>query len=355
MWMRRHDELTGLPNRVAFQERVRALRRRDVAGSLAVIDLDHFKVLNARYGHSACDSVLRIIAARLQATVTADVVVARYGGEEFVLFIPGSADRAGRLLDRLLNVIRRPVETETHTVSVTASIGLCELPLSTGLDQAMSAADLAMYVAKSEGRDRVLKFSEETASVITARRELAKTVVKLQERNRSLEQQVQLDALTGLRSRRALDEVLATIYGGAAADATHCSVVFLDVDHFGDYNKHHGDNKGDDALRQVAQIIQSVARRDDLVFRKGGEEIVVVLPRAEHQEARQMAERMREAVENAAIQHSASATASVITVTVGVASSHGVDAMTVQQLMDRAAGAAMQAKTQARRNQVHVA
>lgn len=75
--MRRHDELTGLPNRVAFQERVRALRQRHVAGSLALIDLDHVKILNDRYGHGTPDAVLRIIAARLQATVTADIVVAR--------------------------------------------------------------------------------------------------------------------------------------------------------------------------------------------------------------------------------------------------------------------------------------
>jgi diguanylate cyclase (GGDEF)-like protein len=353
--MRRHDELTGLPNRVAFQVRVRALRQRNVAGSLAVIDLDHFKSVNDRYGHSAGDAALRIIAARLQATVTADIVVARYGGEEFVLFVPGSADRARTLLDRLQTVMRQPMEYEAFTISVTASVGLSALPLSTGLDQGLSAADLAMYVAKSEGRDRVLEFSEDTAGVITARRELAKTVVSLRERTIRLEQQVQMDALTGLRSRRALDDVLGTVCGGADVAAAHCSVAFLDIDHFGQYNHHHGDEKGDDALRQVARIIQSVARRGDMVFRKGGEEMVVVLPGATQHEALQAAERMRVAVEQAAIRHNASPTASVITVTVGVASSHGSAPVTVQLLMERAAGAAMQAKVQARRNQVHVA
>lgn len=354
VWMRRHDELTGLPNRVAFQERVRALRRRDVSGSVAVLDLDHFKMINDRYGHGAGDAVLQSIAARLQATLTADIVAARYAGEEFVLFIPGSVERARPLLDRLLTVIRQPVESEAGTISVTASIGLAVLPLSIGLDQGLSSADLAMYVAKSEGRDRVLEFSEEMAGVVTARRELAKTVVSLRERNRELEQQVQLDALTGLRSRRALDEVLGTTCGGDSS-ANQCAVAFLDIDHFGHYNKHHGDDSGDEALRQVAQIVQSVARRGDLVFRKGGEEIVVVLPDATDLEAQQAAERMRAAVEQAGIQHSASPTAAVITITVGVASSHGSDPVTIQQLMDRAARAAMRAKVQARRNQVHVA
>lgn len=355
VWMRRHDELTGLPNRVAFQERVRALRRRDVSGSVAVIDLDHFKMINDRYGHGAGDTVLQSMAARLQATLTADIVAARYGGEEFALFIPGSADRARPLLDRLLTVIRQPVESGAGTISVTASIGLAALPLSVGLDQGLSSADLAMYVAKSEGRDRVLEFSEEMAGVVTARRELAKTVVSLRERNRELEQQVQLDALTGLRSRRALDEILGTICGGHDGSQGQYAVAFLDIDHFGHYNKHHGDDRGDEALRQVAQIVQSVARRGDLVFRKGGEEIVVVLPDATDQEAQQAAERMRAAVEQAGIQHSASPTAAVITITVGVASSHGSEPVTIQQLMDRAARAAMRAKVQARRNQVHVA
>jgi diguanylate cyclase (GGDEF)-like protein len=353
--MRRHDELTGLPNRTAFHELVRALRRRDVAGSVAVIDLDHFKTINDRYGHSAGDAVLKAMAARLTSTLTADIVAARWGGDEFVLFIPGSTDRAQALLDRLRTVIRQPVEWGQKTIPVTASIGVASLPLSIGLDQGLSSADLAMYGAKAEGRDGVLAFSEEMSGVLTARSELARTVVSLQERNLKLEQQVQLDALTGLRSRRALDDVLETVCGGPEGAASQYAVAFLDIDHFGHYNKHHGDAKGDEALRQVAQIIQSVARRGDLVFRKGGEEIVVVLPDANDEEAQQAAERMRAAVEQAAIRHSASPTAPVITVTVGVASSHGVDGVTIRLLMDLAAGAAMRAKVQARRNQVHVA
>lgn len=354
-WIPRHCQLTGLPNRIAFQERVRALRRRDVVGSLAMIDLDQFKIVNDMYGHRAGDVVLRSIASRMQATLPSDIAVARCGGDEFVLFIPGSADVARPLLDRLLTAIRQPIELDAQTVTVTASIGMTALPLSLGFDQGLSSVDLAMFVAKSEGRDRVMEFSEEMAGVITARRELAKTVVNLQERNRELEDQVQLDALTGLRSRRALDEVLATICGGQDGSAVQYAVAFLDIDHFGQYNKHHGDDRGDEALRQVAQVIQSVARRGDLVFRKGGEEMVVVLPDTTHQEAQFAAERMRAAVEAAGIQHSASPTAAVITITVGVASSHGNEPVTIQHLMDEASRAAMRAKVQSRRNEVHVA
>ncbi len=355
LWMRCHDALTGLPNRSAFHERVRALRRRSVVGSVAVIDIDHFKIINDEYGHAAGDTVLVALAGRLASALTSDIVAARWGGDEFALFIPGSAERAQALLLRLLATLREPVESGQESIPVTASVGVALLPLSTSLDQGLSAADMAMYVAKAQGRDGVSAFSEEMSGVVVARRELAKTVVSLQERNLKLEQEVQLDALTGLRSRRALDEVLGSVCGGPDAAMTHCAVAFLDIDHFGQYNHHHGDDKGDEALRQVSRVVQSVARRGDLVFRKGGEEIVVVLPLTTQYEAQQAAERMRLAVEQAAICHNASPTASVITITVGVASSHEGGPVTIQQLMERAAAAAMRAKVEARRNQVHVA
>lgn len=354
-WMGRHDGLTGLPNRMAFTENVRALRRRNVSGAIAVLDLDHFKRINDQHGHQVGDDIIVALATRLQSTVTADILTARYGGEEFALFIPGDMARARPLMDRLLAVIRQPIQLPSCTVCVTASIGLAPLPAGLGLDQGLSSADTAMYAAKASGRDRVHEFCAETHGVVTARREWAQTVATLQAENRELQELVQLDALTGLRSRRSLDQLLERTCGGAGADAQHCGVAFLDIDHFGSYNKHHGDDQGDHALRRVAQIIQNTARKGDLVYRKGGEEIVVVLSGATKDEAELAAERMRSAVEDAAIQHAASPTAPVVTITLGVASSQGRELGTIHQLMNLAAQAAMRAKVQAQRNQVHVA
>jgi diguanylate cyclase (GGDEF)-like protein len=354
-WMNRHDALTGLPNRLAFEERLRDLRRRNVDGSVAVLDLDGFKLINDRHGHGVADAVLCTIATRLQCTVTADVLAARYGGDELVVFIPGTMARARPLLERLQGSIRQPIEIDDARILVTASIGVAPLPLSIAQSEGLKSADIAMYAAKSNGRDQIFEFSPETQTVVNARRELAKTVVILQERNRELEEQVQLDALTGLRSRRALDHVLERPCGGLEAGAEHCAVAFLDIDHFGNYNKHHGDPRGDEALQHVARIIQGTARRGDLVFRKGGEEMVVLLPGASEDEARLAGERMRVAVESAAIEHAASPTAPVMTITVGVASSQGREVSTVHELMNRAADAAMRGKVQARRNEVHLA
>lgn len=353
-WMQREDALTGLANRVAFEETLRELRQQQVSGALAVLDLDHFKMINDRHGHGAADEVLRVVVGRIRSTVNADVALGRYGGDEIILFIPGSMDRARDLLDRVLSRLRQPIELGQARVGVTASIGLAPLPLSIGLSQGLSSADIAMFAAKTNGRDQVMEFSPETQKAVTARRELARTVAQLQAHNRELQEQVQLDALTGLRSRRALDEVLDMACGGEAPGAEHCGVAFIDIDHFGSYNKHHGDDQGDVVLRRVAQVLQATARRGDLVFRKGGEEFVAVLPGATAEETYLAAERMRSAVELAAIPHQASLSAAVITVTAGVASSqqHG-GACTVQDLMNQAAHAAMQAKLQSLRNRVH--
>lgn len=362
-WMRCHDALTGLYCRSAFMESVLRLLARGVSGSLAIVDLDHFKKLNHEHGHEVGDMVVQCMASRIQASVTADVTAARCGGDEFLLFMPGPVAQARSGLERVMAAIRQPVDVDGKELTVTACIGLAPLRLGAGVpdaarlrarfDRALSSADMAMYVAKSDGRDRLREFDDEMAGVATARRELAKTVATLSERNRALEEQVELDALTGLRSRRALEAVLPTACGGAGAQARPFAVVFLDIDHFHDYNHHHGDHQGDEALRRVAQLVQAAARRGDLVFRKGGEEFVVVLPDAGDAEARLAAERIRSAVEQAGIPHRASPTAQVMTITVGVAASQVDQPVTLQALMVRAAQAAMRAKVQAQRNQVH--
>jgi diguanylate cyclase (GGDEF)-like protein len=108
-------------------------------------------------------------------------------------------------------------------------------------------------------------------------------------------------------------------------------------------------------LRRVAESVRACARRGDLVFRKGGEEIVVLLPDTAPADARHAAERMRAAVQALAIPHAGSSAAGVVTVTVGVAAADAGPALTVQQLMERAADLAMQAKVKRQRNCVHAA
>ena len=197
----------------------------------------------------------------------------------------------------------------------------------------------------------MVAFDDDTRRIVATRRDLVTTVAELQQRNRALREEARTDALTGLRNRLALDELLHAVAGDGDRRVQRAAVAFIDVDHFGNFNHVHGDAAGDDALRTVAHAIRGCAREADLVFRKGGEEFVVVLPDADGDAAAAAAERIRGAVERLALAHEASPDAGVVTVTIGVAS--GPPGATLRQLLEAAAEKAMAAKVGGQRNRVH--
>lgn len=142
------DPLTGVGNRSALRHRLDA-----GAGPvrLALIDLDDFKPVNDRYGHDVGDSVLRVVAQRLAASVREDDVVARFGGDEFaVVFAPGTtADGVAASTRRMLDAIARPIACEGGpTVVVGASVGVAEGEPH----EVVRLADAALYDAKEERR-----------------------------------------------------------------------------------------------------------------------------------------------------------------------------------------------------------
>jgi diguanylate cyclase (GGDEF)-like protein len=140
------DTLTGVGSRRSLDARLRGISRSD---SIAVIDLDHFKAVNDKYGHCAGDVVLREFGETLRAHVRPHDFVARYGGEEFVLVLAGTTPSQG------LEVIAR-VRTAWHRVQpgVTFSSGLAGGPEEGRHDRLLSTADAALYRAKAAGRDR---------------------------------------------------------------------------------------------------------------------------------------------------------------------------------------------------------
>ncbi len=346
------DRLTGLRTRHVMNERLRAARRAGQAGAVAIADLDRFKAINDHHGHEVADEVLKLAAERLQAVLPMSAEVFRIGGEEFLVFLPGAGVvEAGRWMDECLKRFRRPIGLPgAPDAIVTLSAGVAAFT-GQSIGDLLRAADTALYAAKARGRDQVVVFDEGTQQIVAARRELASAVVELQHRNRLLRDAVRTDALTGLRNRLALDEVLDGVVGTAGSRWAEASVAFIDIDYFGDYNKLHTDASGDDALRAVAAAVRLCAPVADLVFRKGGEEFVVVLPGLAGASASVAAERMRCAVERLALPHAGSAVAPVLTVTVGVAG--GDRGHTVRQLMNAAAEQAMNAKLNHRRNSVH--
>lgn len=156
------DHLTGLANRRAFFEaaELELLRwqRQPRALSLVCFDADHFKQVNDRHGHAAGDAVLRHLAAGLSATFRNLDLVARSGGEEFTVLLPGTGlDGALAAAQRLCQMVAaQPVEVDGVPIHYTVSAGVAVMePDVDGLDALLKRADLALYAAKAQGRNRV--------------------------------------------------------------------------------------------------------------------------------------------------------------------------------------------------------
>ena len=173
-----HDPLTELPNRTLFHDRVdHALSTWERSGgAVAVIfvDLDDFKMINDGLGHSAGDSVLKAVGARLQDSIRPSDTCARLGGDEFgvLLVDPHGLAAVHETSSRILEAVRRPVPFGDDTIAVDASLGIV---LSTGqetADDLVRNADLAMYRAKGAGKGRYEVFEPGMHEVIRTRMDL---------------------------------------------------------------------------------------------------------------------------------------------------------------------------------------
>jgi diguanylate cyclase (GGDEF)-like protein/PAS domain S-box-containing protein len=163
-----HDPLTGLANRRKFAERfeydmARSARARTPL-SLLMVDIDHFKAINDRYGHLAGDACLKALAALLLASVRAVDLVARFGGEEFVVLQPEmSVNQSLLAAERIRSQVQaHPVELREGAppVEVTVSVGAAtSAGAALALDDLVARADQAVYRAKRDGRNRICAFA----------------------------------------------------------------------------------------------------------------------------------------------------------------------------------------------------
>lgn len=160
------DELTGLLNRRAIVRKAVELltRARESKGTLIIglIDLDHFKSINDRFGHAVGDQFLQRFAAALRTSLHTREVFGRYGGEEFlVLFPDASLDQERQSAEKLrANLREQRLRVDDQDVSVTLSLGLASYESGDVLfDQIARRADIALYVAKTQGRDRIEVFN----------------------------------------------------------------------------------------------------------------------------------------------------------------------------------------------------
>ena len=166
-----HDPLTGLANRTLFADRLgRALARRDEPVAVLFLDLDDFKTINDTHGHQAGDELLLAVAASLASNVRPEDTVARLGGDEFAVLVDRNVTEgvARQLADRLIRGLRRPMRVAGRDRTVGASIGISlgRSGVATA-EQLMSEADIAMYVAKGDGKGGSSVFDPRThASVV---------------------------------------------------------------------------------------------------------------------------------------------------------------------------------------------
>ncbi|WIV96354.1 tetratricopeptide repeat-containing diguanylate cyclase [Kinneretia aquatilis] len=155
------DPLTDLANRRHFLAVMQEHARREFHGALLMVDIDHFKHVNDQHGHGVGDVVICEVARRLSLAVRAEDLVVRWGGEEFLVFAPGIApEDLLPLAQRVLQGIGgEPVASSEGPLRITVSIGCAHFPLQpSGLpqhwEQAVNWADMALYTAKSRGRNR---------------------------------------------------------------------------------------------------------------------------------------------------------------------------------------------------------
>jgi diguanylate cyclase (GGDEF)-like protein len=177
-----HDSLTQLPNRAMYSQllhfAIEAARRYDRRFAVLFIDLDRFKIINDSLGHEAGDALLVEVARRLRNGVRASDVVARLGGDEFVIILNEAADIDGieRAAGGLLDVLGQPLQLNGHECHTTASIGIAVYPTDGADEQTLTKnADIAMYHAKEDGKNRFRFCSSEakTRSIETLTLETA--------------------------------------------------------------------------------------------------------------------------------------------------------------------------------------
>jgi diguanylate cyclase (GGDEF)-like protein len=174
----RHDIVTSLPNRVMFREQLEqafATLQQDQSFSVLCLDLDHFKQVNDTLGHPVGDRLLQAVATRLTACVTESDLVARIGGDEFAIVQRAveRPEKSSRLAARIVDAISAPFDIDGKHVVIGTSIGIALAPADgRDPDQLLKNADMALYLAKTDGRGTHRFFELEMDRRLQARRAL---------------------------------------------------------------------------------------------------------------------------------------------------------------------------------------
>ncbi len=312
------DPLTGLLPRSEISRRLRFelfMNESEKPVSLMMMDIDNFKIINDTFGFQNGDRLLRRIAGILRNCMTGENGICRMGGDEFAVVsrmnrqqAAGAADFIRREVEQLdIKDLISGVEIKGD-FSVSISIGICVADTPMDSEEMFNEADSALYMAKGAGRNRVevaggtdnpesdpadvmIKYFENRVKVLTDRLTAA-----LSSSSRkfvsSMAQQADTDGLTALFDRGYFNRRMKREFDRAREYKHPLSLIFVDIDFFGQVNKTYGWPTGDRALQHVAEVIKGSVRTVDWVARYGGEEMCVVLPDTNEDEANEVAERI---------------------------------------------------------------
>lgn len=175
-----HDNLTDLPNRRYYRQKIADLIESDtdnqVRFGVSFLDLDDFKIVNDTLGHDAGDQLLVEVSRRVRTTLGPDCFMARFGGDEFALLIPeeiGEDLKVNRCAEAVVDVLSKPFDLAGHEVHIGVSVGTTIYPdHATDVESLMRHADVAMYKAKDEGKNKVTFFSTDLVEVVEKRQKL---------------------------------------------------------------------------------------------------------------------------------------------------------------------------------------
>ncbi len=200
-----HDPLTGLPNRLMFNEQfdrcIRRAERNAQQIALLFIDLDHFKDVNDTLGHAFGDQLLKVVKSRLARDMRGSDMLARLGGDEFIYLIEeikNPAD-AGTVADKLIDRLRTPFVIDGNELHLSASIGISLFPADgDSVDALVRNADTAMYRAKAEGRNRFHFYTPEMTAYAMERLKLERLLRRaIESQELALHFQPQVDGSSG--------------------------------------------------------------------------------------------------------------------------------------------------------------
>ena len=163
LWTLAHyDALTDLPNRILFWDRVeqalRHAKRLDSGAAMLWIDLDGFKGVNDHLGHAAGDALLQQVAQRLKGRIRDSDTLARMGGDEFAVIMPGitASESASHVATELVASLAEPFDLPQGTANISGSIGIALYPQDAdSVESLAQCADMAMYTAKTSGKNQV--------------------------------------------------------------------------------------------------------------------------------------------------------------------------------------------------------